>query len=260
MSPASCCKSKPAIPRRLRNYCRWCMRNYGSSRSASAQCPCQHIEGSGHLHHRLAIQEREQRLQLQLYATDVAAAWDAWFGGDQRQCMQLLDRHRPASDERENDSREFAWYYLALRANRLPLSFSGHDAPVLTAAISPDGRLTASADRSGSVRVWQTDTARQILQWNYSNKEVCSVDFSPNGSMLATGGQDSTVRLWSVGRWEELARLSAHEHSVMSVAWSPDGSRLASSCRCSSLERCHRAGASSDVGASWPGARFGDQP
>jgi WD40 repeat protein/serine/threonine protein kinase len=180
---------------------------------------------------RLALQQRERLLSLQLYASDLTTAWSAWMGGDQQRCLQMLGRHGPTNDNSEHDMREFAWHYLAERASDQPLTFSGHQAPILAADVSPDGRLIASADRAGSVRIWQADMARQIIEWNYSNQEVTAVAFSPDGRWLATCGQDATVRLWSVDSWEEHARYTKHVHTVMRVTWSPDGRRLASSCR-----------------------------
>ncbi|MCA9192687.1 MAG: serine/threonine protein kinase [Planctomycetales bacterium] len=180
---------------------------------------------------RLALQERERLLSLQLYASDLTTAWNAWIGGDQQRCLQMLGRHRPTNGNSEQDMREFAWHYLAERASDQPLTFSGHQSPILAADVSPDGRIIASSDRAGSVRIWQADTASQIIEWNYSNQEVTAVAFSPDGRWLATCGQDATVRLWSVDSWEEHACYTKHEHTVMRVTWSPDGRRLASSCR-----------------------------
>ena len=180
---------------------------------------------------RLEIQDRESRLQIQLYASDIAVAWDAWIGGNRERALELLERHLPRTEAPHVDLREFAWHYLAMRCRQQPLNFAGHQAPVLTADISPDDRLVASADRAGGIRIWDIHSAAKVAEWNYSNKEVTSVAFSPDGRTLATCGQDATVRLWSVGSWEEVGRLDGHEHTVMCVAWSPDGRRLASSCR-----------------------------
>jgi eukaryotic-like serine/threonine-protein kinase len=96
-------------------------------------------------------------------------------------------------------------------------------------AFSPDGRLIATADNSGTVTVVdsQTGKVRQALRGH--SRLVSHVAFDPSGAKLASASWDSTVIVWDVAKGRASTRLQGHMRSVLCVAFSPDGRRLATS-------------------------------
>ena len=64
-------------------------------------------------------------------------------------------------------------------------------------AFSPNGRLLASADADGTVRLWNPATGQPVGAPHHESAQVTGVAFSPNGKLLASAGADGTVRLWN---------------------------------------------------------------
>jgi WD40 repeat protein len=72
------------------------------------------------------------------------------------------------------------------------------DYVVWAVAFSPDGRLLASGDMLGCVKLWDPRTGRELRACNGHHREVTSVSFSPDGRLLASCSRDESVKVWPV--------------------------------------------------------------
>jgi len=66
---------------------------------------------------------------------------------------------------------------------------------VTTVAFSPDGKLIASGDEGGMIKIWDVKTMENAILREHRGA-VTSVSFSPDGKTLASAGKDRKVRLW----------------------------------------------------------------
>jgi RNA polymerase sigma factor (sigma-70 family) len=123
------------------------------------------------------------------------------------------------------DRRVRLWEVATGKESLLP--DGGHERGVEAVALSPDGKLLASAGQDGPIRLWEAATGKESRQLAGHLRGVQTVAFSPDGKVLASGGQDRTIRLWEVATGQELRQLVGHNFLMCSLAFSPDGKTLA---------------------------------
>jgi WD40 repeat protein/serine/threonine protein kinase len=98
---------------------------------------------------------------------------------------------------------------------------------VARAALSPDGRRVAFTAQEATVEVRDVDTGEEILApFRAHAAPVMALAFSPDGKRLATAGWDRAAAIWDAGTGRLLHKLTGHQHSVMTIEFSNDGTRL----------------------------------
>jgi WD40 repeat protein len=104
----------------------------------------------------------------------------------------------------------------------------GHKAPVHCAVFSPDGRRVVSGSDDGTLRLWDTETGRELKQVTLNGKaHPMSLAVSPDGQWLLTGDDQARVSLWRLEELELEREQKGRGESVY-VAFSPDGRRAVS--------------------------------
>lgn len=124
--------------------------------------------------------------------------------------------------------RHWGWGLLKRICHGDLLTFRGHAIGVGAVAVSPDGKLIASGGADGAIKLWETDSGRELVALERHTDVICGLSFSPDGARLASASDDGTVKVWDTASGSELATLQGHEDEVWCVAFSPDGKWLAS--------------------------------
>ncbi len=103
----------------------------------------------------------------------------------------------------------------------------GHNAPVYVVAVSPDGRLAASAGADRNIVIWDLANGRVRYAQSAHAGAVFGLAFSPDGKQLASGSSDGTIALWEVATGTEVRALHRHARLPTGIAFSPDGRTIA---------------------------------
>src|SRR5205807_2056828 len=90
-----------------------------------------------------------------------------------------------------------------------PANLEGRSKRVVCVAFSPDGRLLASADEGGALRLWDVAQKKDLGRFDKKTAPgVTVIALGPSGRVLATGAADGLVTLWDAAAGKELRTLS----------------------------------------------------
>jgi WD40 repeat protein len=99
-------------------------------------------------------------------------------------------------------------------------------------AFSPDGRLLAVSDTTGSqgvVYLWNVSSGHLVNTLQYLDAQFADLAFSPNGRVVAVGDTNGNVELWQVANGQFIQALSDPlGKGIIGIAFSPGGDLLAS--------------------------------
>jgi len=98
---------------------------------------------------------------------------------------------------------------------RLHASKDGHDGPINTIGLSPDGNLVATGSSDETIKIWSSTTG-SCLRTLHDDGAVHAVSFSTDGQLLVSGSLD--LKTWEVETGRCLRVLSGHEGSVRAIA------------------------------------------
>ncbi|MFC7381721.1 NACHT and WD repeat domain-containing protein [Sphaerisporangium rhizosphaerae] len=113
--------------------------------------------------------------------------------------------------------------------------------PVSQVAFSADGKLLASSDDAGTVRIWDVATSRPVgrplptTSRPDAHPYSLGIAFSPDGRLLAAAGHDRRLWIWNAADGKPVGvplRPDDQRADIAPdvVAFSPDGKLLAAGC------------------------------
>lgn len=114
-----------------------------------------------------------------------------------------------------------------------PTPTKAHAALVHCVAMSPDGKLLATAGFDNVVKLWEInpdgtikEKEKKVLSGHSGS--VYAVVFHPkDAKLLATASQDKSARVWDLSDGKTKFELKGYTDIVHSIAFSPDGKTIA---------------------------------
>jgi len=169
----------------------------------------------------MVAEQQADNSRRSLYFSRIALADASYHDGNVGRVRQLLE-------ECPQDLRSWEWDRLNyLSSDASHLTIPGHDGG-FGLAISQDGRRIASGGSGQTIRVWDVQSGKVLMQLPGSGGMFSPVSFSPDGRKIATSSQENDVIVYDAESDKVLRRLSGHTDTVRAVRFSPDGKRLVS--------------------------------
>ena len=110
---------------------------------------------------------------------------------------------------------------------KIKTTLEGHTQRVTSVAFSPNGKMLASGELDGVIRLWNINTGKH-RQIRTPHKSVSEVMFSPDGRTLVSSRRENRredIRLWDVATGEFKARLE-DTTETSNIVFNSDGTIL----------------------------------
>jgi WD40 repeat protein len=114
--------------------------------------------------------------------------------------------------------------------DKLVSSLAAHKQGITCLAVSPDGKILASAARGWDIKLWKIEERglQPLGGAMLGHSEwIETLRFSPDGRRLASCSHDGTVRLWDTGTGAETLSLTGNSAAIYDAAFFADGKSLA---------------------------------
>lgn len=116
-----------------------------------------------------------------------------------------------------------------INTGKLQREFRAHTDRLMTAAVSPDGKLFATASKDKKICVWEISSGNLISTLTGHDGIISGVSFSPDGKFLISGGYDKTIITWDFTNGTQLSIFPQTANEIFTISFSPDG-KLILSC------------------------------
>jgi len=111
-------------------------------------------------------------------------------------------------------------------AQRRTFDRKGHADLIQALALSPDGRLAATASYDRMIKLWSLPEGVEKSTLKEHTDSVHALAISPDGTRLASAGADRTVKVWDLATNQRIKTLSEASAELYAVTFSQDGKLL----------------------------------
>lgn len=119
------------------------------------------------------------------------------------------------------------------RSPNLRATFAGHEDIVHGCRFPPDSRYLASVCLSGTLRVWDVPSGRELACLRSDGASLRDCCWSPDGERIAVVGDTELLRVWDWKNQEIAMTISIADEGIVNCLflccdWSPDGKGILS--------------------------------
>jgi WD40 repeat protein len=187
---------------------------------------------------RRRAETQELDAQRRAYNSDMNLAQQALAAHNLGRAVELLSRHwplaQPPVSSRNSpvpvDFRQWEWrYFWSQSRSEAAFSLPRQSSRITGVALSPDGRLLASSDESGALKLWDLPQRREAFVLRERGFGRTPFAFSGGGERFAAVDGNNPgrprVKVWALATREVVADIQ-QESGILALAFSSDGARL----------------------------------
>lgn len=105
-------------------------------------------------------------------------------------------------------------------------TIEAHRDTIFGIAISPDGKIAATASADKSVKTWSLADGKPLRNMEGHTSYVLGAAFSPTGDRIATAGDDEAIKVWMTDTGKQVANFGGvRTGPVTAVAWTSDSEK-----------------------------------
>ena len=106
---------------------------------------------------------------------------------------------------------------------------NSHSGPVISLAISPNGKWLASGSDDTSIIIWNVAGQHTVWTRRCDDTIPWALAFSPDGLRLASSWANGSVAIWDVHTGRITSTYQDHDEGkeIHAIQWFPDGAKLA---------------------------------
>jgi WD40 repeat protein len=105
-------------------------------------------------------------------------------------------------------------------------SWKAHDDTIYDMAVSPDGKLLATAGGDKLAKIWDISSHTETARIEAHATQILAIAFNPGATQLITGGADHQLKAWDLKTRDLTTVLGSHAVGINAVAWAATGPAL----------------------------------
>jgi WD40 repeat protein len=179
-------------------------------------------------------QSAQRRAEYNLYASEMNLASQAVESHDLERAEELLSHYRPnpapsrTVSKSSSDCLGWEWRLLKAQCRSDERSTLGtHNTGVKAVAFASDGKVAASGDDAGVLRLWDWPNSRVIAEMPGHAASISNLRFIPTRRAFISAGEDKCIRVWSMDSLRPIIGWTNQAGRIASMAVSPDGRLVA---------------------------------
>jgi WD40 repeat protein len=108
------------------------------------------------------------------------------------------------------------------------LTLTGHQAAVMSVAVTPHDRRIISGSSDKTIKIWDMENGQELQTLKGHTSGITQVLVTSDGSRIISGSEDWTIMIWKLQGGARPITLIGHKGKITCLALSPDGRFLAS--------------------------------